>query len=133
MASVGARGYRHQQSCYGQSVVELALILPVLVLLLAIAFDLGRGMAVYAGVVHAAREGAWVAAHGQPEMGAVQEAVSRALTEAGLDPGLATVSASIGGPGESVVVTVTYPFEPLLPLLGDTVTLRGTEEMVRTY
>lgn len=122
-----------KRSRRGQSVVELALLLPVLILLLAIAFDLGRGMAAYAAVVHAAREGAWVAAHGQPDIGAVQAAVDGALSEAGLDPGLATVSASIGGPGEAVVVTVTYPFEPLLPVLEVTVTLQGREEMVRMY
>lgn len=129
----GRKDHAVEGSGRGQSLVEMALVLPLLVLLFVVALDLGRGMAAYAAAVHAAREGAWVAAHGQPNMAAVQEAVDRALSEAGLDPARATVSASIGDPGQSVVVTVTYPFEPLLPLFTDTVTLRGTGEMVRMY
>lgn len=131
MPKLGARRTRARDR--GQSVVELALILPVLLLLLGAAFDLGRGMAAYAAVVHAAREGAWVASQGDTAPTAVEAAVEQALSTAGLDPARATVTVSTGAPGEPVTVTVVYAFEPVLPLPLDTVSLRGSATMMRLY
>ncbi|OGO60463.1 MAG: hypothetical protein A2032_01525 [Chloroflexi bacterium RBG_19FT_COMBO_49_13] len=42
----------------GQSIVELALLLPVLLLLVVVTLDLGRGIYYYSVVYNAAREGA---------------------------------------------------------------------------
>jgi Flp pilus assembly protein TadG len=64
-ARAPARGRsRLKRRSRGQALVELALILPVLLLLLVIAIDFGRLFATYVAVNNAAREGvAFAAAH----------------------------------------------------------------------
>src|SRR5690606_38215523 len=52
-----AQGARRKAS-RGQALVELALIVPILVLMLAIAADFGRALTAYITVSSAAREGA---------------------------------------------------------------------------
>lgn len=115
----------------GQSVTELALILPILLLLLAVVFDIGRAMMLYGNLVHAAREGAWVASRRSWDTSAIQQAVNQALIDAGFDPGAATISISKGHVGEPVRVTVTYPYQPLLPLPIQSLTLSATHTMIR--
>ncbi len=115
----------------GQSLTEMALLLPILFLLLGAAFDMGRALVTYSNVVHAAREGAWVASQRPWDVGAAQEAVQQALQDAGLDPGLATITISVGKRGEPVVVSVSYPYTPLLPLPVDSITLKASHSMVR--
>ncbi len=102
---------------HGQSLTELALILPFLFLFLAIALDVGRAMMVYMEVVHAAREGAWVASQPGGSVVRAHRAVSNALREAGLDPSQARVRVIIRPSGAPVEVHIRYTYTPLLPLL----------------
>ncbi len=101
----------------GQSLVELALILPIMLLLLGIALDIGRGMMVYMNVVHAAREAAWVAAQPDGTQAAAVSAARTALADAGLDPDQAVVTVTIRPAGSPVDATVTYNYTPLMALL----------------
>ena len=117
----------------GQSLVELALILPTLILLLAIAFDVGRAVLLYGDLVHAAREGAWVASDRPWDTAAIRQAVNRALEDAGLNPGSATVVINAGSVGEPVSVRVSYPYQPLLPLPFNTLTLSARHTVVRLH
>ncbi len=117
----------------GQSVVELALILPLFIVLLAITFDVGRGMASYMTLIHAAREGAWVASKQPWDTPAVENAVRAALREGGLEVARARITVDAGPPGAPVTVTVTYAYDPLLPLPWRTITLRAQHSMVRMY
>lgn len=118
----------------GQSVTELALILPTLLLLLAVVFDVGRAMLLYGDLVHAAREGAWVASDRPWDSAGIQQAVVRALQDAGLNPGAATITIDKGGAGEPVSVRVDYPYDPFLPFLPfDTITLSARHTMVRMH
>lgn len=54
--------HRHRQASRGQALVELAIILPVMLLLFAAALDLGRFFYGQITITHAAKEGAFEAA-----------------------------------------------------------------------
>ncbi len=107
-------GWAHQRE-KGQSVVELALILPIIIVILAITFDFGRALMYYADVFHAAREGAWIASERPWDVGGVRQAVTNVLLDSGMDPSRMSVDIT-RGPGAQIRVTVRYPYEPLLPL-----------------
>jgi len=116
----------------GQSLVELALTLPLLFTLLAATFDMGRGFTIYLTTVHAAREGAWVGSQRPWDTGAIQQAALDEITRAGLDAGKASVSVSSSSSGQPVQVTVTYQYTPVLPFLpvsGD-IQIQATETMI---
>jgi Flp pilus assembly protein TadG len=99
----------------GQSLVEFALILPLLVLFIMVIFDLGRIAYIYSAIHNAAREGArYAAVHGAASV-AGTEAAARRLT-AGLDQSAMTVSISSPVP-EQVEVVVTYDFNPATPII----------------
>ena len=53
---------KRDQATRGQSVVEFALVLPILLLVLAAAIDLGRFSYAYVAVQNAAKEGAFYGA-----------------------------------------------------------------------
>ncbi len=101
----------------GQSLAELALILPFMILFLAITLDVGRAMIVHMEVVHAAREGVWVASQPTGSVHRARRAVRRVLSDAGLDPSRAHVRVIIRRPGRPAVVRVTYEYRPLMPWL----------------
>ena len=99
----------------GQATVELALCLPVLVLLLACLVEIGLLAADQVRLWHAAREGARIAVVDST----VQE-VRTAAESAGLKP-LAlqiTPGPSERGPGEPLTVAVSYHPRSRVPLLG---------------
>lgn len=99
----------------GSSAVEFAVLLPILILLIFGIIEFGRAYNAYLSVSHAAREAARLAAVGKFDEATVE---SRAypLTKSG---GLA-----ISGPyypegtdpGDSVEVTVSFPYEMNVPL-----------------
>jgi Flp pilus assembly protein TadG len=96
--------------------VELALLLPLLVVLLLVILQigvLGRDVVL---VTHASREAARAAAT-DPDPGA---AAAAARSASGLDPARMTVTiAGRGGTGSHVSVTVTYRAGTDVPLIGD--------------
>jgi TadE-like protein len=99
----------------GQATVELALALPVVVLLLAAVVQAGLLVRDQVLVTHAAREAARAAAVDDD-----RRAVERAAAEAGpLDRHRLTVTVEgRGGPGSRVRVRVSYQSPLRLPLLG---------------
>ena len=56
---------RHDQPASGQSLVEFAMVLPIIVLLIAGFIEIGRAVFAYNGLTNAAREGARLAAVNQ--------------------------------------------------------------------
>ncbi|MCL6451435.1 MAG: pilus assembly protein [Acetobacteraceae bacterium] len=106
----------------GQAVVELALLLPVLLLVLLGIAEVGRLVAVDLALQHAAREGARLGATGASDAEITQRVLDSAVL---LDPALLTVS--ITPPeasrehGVALTVTVQYPFELMVPLMSDLV------------
>jgi hypothetical protein len=99
----------------GQSTVELALVLPVVVLLLLVLLQVGLVARDVVLVAHAAREGARAAAN-DPDPDAAREAVE---ASAGLDPDRLEVHTSgRDGAGSRVRVEVTYRIPTNVPVIG---------------
>lgn len=109
----------------GQSLVELAIVLPVLLAMVVGIFEFGRAWNVYQVITNAAREGARLGVI--PNMGEsdVQGAIQDYMETASLDPSVATatVSGAADGTGTSTTVQIDYPYEfeflgPIVDLLG---------------
>jgi len=122
----------HDERARGQSLVELALVTPVLLLLLLGAIDLGRLFYAQITVTNAAREGAMVAALTPTSFsaGGACDASSNAVTCAATregqggfvtvtpaDVAMACNPACAKSYGTTVTVTVTGHFQLLTPLL----------------
>ncbi len=106
----------------GQSLVELALLLPILILILAGALDLARVYDAYVSITNAAREGArYAAAHPTDDGSGILNAVDRELTNTGISGVTVTHACStyLGNtpldcasaqPQDRIQVSVSYPF-----------------------
>jgi Flp pilus assembly protein TadG len=104
----------------GQSMLELALVLPLLIIILAGVLDLGRLYYAYVAVTDAAAEGASYAAI-HPEQSdrdevfrRAQEA-SRGLVQ--IDPDMVEVDCPTLASGAPITVTVSYSFTVATPLI----------------
>ncbi len=99
----------------GQSMVELALVLPLLLLILLGIVDLGRVFNAYIAITNASREGALYGSFYPPvDETAKAKIKSRVLQEAQptviLNPSLVSVESQGVVAGSPVTVTVEYPF-----------------------
>lgn len=107
----------------GQSLVEFALVLPLLILLLGGVLELGRLFFAYVAITDAAAEGATYASV-RPSS-SIQDITTRAQQAAGglvqLDPSMVQVQRPSLAAGAPITVTITYPFQLITPLLGDLV------------
>lgn len=100
----------------GQGLVEFVILLPILVLLIMVIFDLGRMAFLYSAVHNAAREGARYASihHNSATSTEIAQA-ARQLT-VGLDSNFLVISTSYPT-SEIVQVTVSYQFNPATPII----------------
>ena len=118
-----------RRSQRGQSLVEFALVLPILLILVLGIVDFGMGLRAYVTLTNATREGARFAAVGNPAGtypadctgSSSDSAVGRVCTTlSGLDlDGMQTVSVVYPDgqlPGNSVVVSADYQYEFITPL-----------------
>jgi Flp pilus assembly protein TadG len=110
----------------GQSVVEFALVVPILILLLFGIIEFGRIYETINVITSAAREGARVAAVTAPNGSAVNSAVN-AVLQAGQVAGPATIT--IAGPNAASQITVTVQVQ-YVPITGNIVP--GLSEMTLT-
>ncbi|MEZ4673556.1 MAG: TadE/TadG family type IV pilus assembly protein [Caldilineaceae bacterium] len=101
----------------GTSLVELALLLPLFLLLILGVFDFGNGFNTYLGMTNAAREGAvWIARFPDDRAG-MNERMEQELARVGM--GLGNVTLSVVPDkltyeaGEKVTVQITHPY-PLM-------------------
>lgn len=105
----------------GQSMLEFALILPVLLIVLAGALDLGRLYFVYVAVTDAAAEGATYAAMNpddHDEIKARAQAASGGLVEIELASVVVMCpTCPSAASGDSITVTVNYDFAVVTPLI----------------
>lgn len=130
-----------QHETRGQSLVELALIMPVAIMILVLSADFGRAMTAYIQVGSAAREGA---AYGMQSSQAAQN--TNGMTAAVLSetshiwgepvavsfPDCSDEQLSPTGSNyDCVAVTVSYNFRPLIPIwpIPDSVPMERTVEM----
>ncbi|WP_342432923.1 TadE/TadG family type IV pilus assembly protein [Neobacillus sp. FSL H8-0543] len=106
----------------GQSLVEFALVLPLLILLLFGIIDFGRIFHAYLTIDHTGREAARAASIGKDDTTIKNKAVNDAvgigltITDIGISPPTATRES-----GNDVTITITYPITFLTPVIGSVV------------
>ena len=103
----------------GQSIVEFALVLPILVMLLFGIIDFGRIFHTYLAIDHASREAARTASIGENDATIVSTAVASASS---IQLTAGQVAVSPGGTkssGSDVTVTITYPVSFLTPVVSN--------------
>jgi Flp pilus assembly protein TadG len=129
----------------GQSLVEFAVILPLLLLIVLGTVDLGMGFKTYIGLTNAAREGVrWISIHPKDQAGARDRVTDEAaqvgltneiLSQNGYD---VTFSSPDGSPyvaGEKVTVNVDYDYKLLFGLITGlpAIQFRASSTMVVLY
>jgi Flp pilus assembly protein TadG len=102
----------------GQSLVEWALVLPILILIVVVVFDVGRGVYYYSAVHNAAREGARYGIV-QPDDTTGIEAAARRLA-VGMDSSMLTITTTQPDT-KTIRVQVSYNFIPITPLAASVV------------
>jgi Flp pilus assembly protein TadG len=103
----------------GQTLVEWALVLPVLLLIVLVVLDLGRAVYYYSVVHNAAREGArYGSIHPTDEDGIRTTTRDKAI---GLNPSDVNVNIEQVGtiPFVKIRVSVTYNFVPVTPMVAN--------------
>ncbi len=114
----------HRHSKNGQSLVEMALLLPVLLLITVVAIDFGRGIYYYSVLYNAAREGArYGIVNQQPENPIPVDSGGILNAAKDIAAGLDTTqikfqknSPSISG--NMLTVKLEYPFTLITPIAG---------------
>jgi len=104
----------------GQAVIEFAMAVGVMMLLVVGLFDLGRAVAAYSAVSHAAREGARAALYVSYGDNQIRNAVrSEAVALPGLSDGdiVITPDESHRHAGDTVTVRVNYRFQAATPMI----------------
>lgn len=103
----------------GQSLVEFALVLPVLLMLMMGVLDFGRVFFTLVALHDAADEGATYAAIRPNDLSGVQERAAEASTElVPVDPTtVAIVYPGTLAVGQPITVTVSFPFELYTPFV----------------
>lgn len=117
----------------GQSLVEIALVLPVLLLMLLGIFDFGRAIYAFNAVSNSARESVRLAIVDQNSAAVVAEGKQSAI---GLDPSAVTVvptwSCSPHKIGCQAKVVVSHQWQAITPIIGSIIgpiQLESTTEM----
>lgn len=124
-----------QQRERGDTLVELVLILPVLLLILLSILDFGRAVYAYHVVANCAREGARYGVGVENDPSAIIAVVRNAAI--GLDVSQLTVTVTYPT-ADTLKVEVTYPFRVITPLVAwaignQSVMLRSATTMYRGY
>jgi len=124
---------KRQARTRGQSLVEFALCLPLLMLIFAGIFDLGRAFNAYIIITNAAREGAYYGSLNPQDSNGI---VTRVIEEA-QGSGIALTADDItidssGVSGTPISVTVSYQFTMITSFLlgGQPIDLESKAEML---
>lgn len=111
----------------GAAAVEMALVLPILVLLVFGIIEFSRAYNAQITLTHAAREGVRVLAVTR-DPGQAVDATKNAAASLPADE--VAVATSACNPGDPTEVTASYAFTYMIPLFGDgTLNLTGTGVM----
>lgn len=107
---------KYLQNNRGQAMVEMALVLPLLLLILAGTIEFGRVLNQYLVVTAAAREGARAAVVGgnDVEVSETAKKAAASIDTSGMD---VSVTPADRPRGSAVTVTVTKPIQIMTPLI----------------
>lgn len=119
----------------GQSLVELALALPLLLTIFSLVFDLGRAVQTYTVMVNASREAVMAGARNQLSNSTLEDLVRAELARSNVDGDSAAITIGSGSAGNSaertVVVSVDIDFSMVTFFLaGTNIPLSVTTTMV---
>lgn len=127
------RGAHRLGATSGNAMIELALLLPLLLLVLFGITEVGRAIATTATLNAAAREGARIGAVTAPDVNLINARVNEVLDAASVTPSSITVEGPLGMAEQTVRVTVRSDFDVLsgtiLDSFAGTITLRGVAVM----
>jgi Flp pilus assembly protein TadG len=124
---------------HGQSLVEFALLLPIILLIAVVIFDLGRAVYYYSAIYNAAREGTRYGVVKPTDYAGMENATQTYAY--GLNLTTSDIVAQAGTPQTvggftfpTVQVSITYSFTPATPLVsnllpGGKITLRSRAVM----
>ncbi len=119
----------------GQTLIEFALIIPLLILIVMFIFDIGRAVYYFSVLYNAVREGARVASVGETDVNLLQATVrDRAY---GMDlpiGGITVLPDPITATTQLVTIRAVYGFTPITPLVarflpGGTLNVRAETSM----
>ncbi len=113
----------------GQAMVELALVIPLLMLILMGIFDLGRGIYVYNVLSSAAREGARYGIIHPADTTGIKNAAITTAVGVDLNPNQITVSCSSCTKGDLITVAVSNTFNPIT-LFFSPISMMGRSSMM---
>lgn len=121
LVEITGRSRHQRQRSRGQALVEFAILVPVLLLILAIAADFGRAFTAYIAIGSAAHEGATFGMQSLANANDSAKIRSAALADApsimGVAPTVPNAVVSKDAQGYNrVAVTVNYTFSPLMPI-----------------
>jgi len=94
----------------GQSMLEMALLAPIIMLMLAGVIYFGSALNAQQIITNAAREGARAGTQGTGTEGSIQALVVDICRDAGLNQQQLGVQVTLGSPSTPSTVTVTYQF-----------------------
>jgi Flp pilus assembly protein TadG len=103
----------------GQAIVEMAIIVPILVLLLAAIFDIGRVMHDALTITYAAREGARAAAVGKDDANILARiyAASPSIDPSTMAVDIVPATQAARQPDQQVTVTINHDVTITTPLI----------------
>jgi Flp pilus assembly protein TadG len=102
----------------GQSLVEVALTMPILILVLVGILDLGRAYFTFIALSDAAAEGAaYAAIHPTDTTQIVARAVDSSTGLVTFEPSMVKVTANEITAGNPITVTIEYEYQILTPLM----------------
>ena len=122
-----------ERGAAGQSLVEFALVFPVLIIMLIAIFDFGRLVFAYNAITNAAREGARVGIINQTESGIQDEVINQGTSLGLVAADVVVTYVKSDAPTQPcpddppksleclVVVTVSYDWQAITPVIGNIV------------
>lgn len=99
----------------GQSLVEFALVIPILIMLLFGIIDFGRVFHAYLTIDHAGREAARAASVGEKNVGKIREIAVKQATSIGLSEGDVSVPGGVPSSGNDVTVRISHSVPFITP------------------
>lgn len=129
----------HRNSSRGQSLLEFALILPVLMLVVMGTLDLGRAVYIRTTISNAAREGAHTAIISSNTNRNIMDAIESRSGGLGIQDSQISINPTNQASrtkGTTVTIGINYPLTPMTPMLAQmlgssqTLTLTASATMV---
>jgi Flp pilus assembly protein TadG len=101
----------------GQSILEFAITIPLLLLMLVGIFDLGRATFYYSSITNSAREGARYGIINPDNMNGIKQRVRDYSFGIDPDPSVLVIQIQKDSIANTITVSVSYSFVPATPLI----------------